>query len=158
MGQTTTQVTQSCAAAWINVNADCPDAGTWEDIAGATQSIDPGGQSRMVGDAFTLDGDVPLVGAGKREAMDITFILIYTETDAEVYERARTVFERTGCGALMCVRYSPRGGNAGDEQLTSRRGVLTNFVYPAVDASAGGVILGGFTIHVPALDTAIIAS
>lgn len=112
----------------------------------------------MVGDAFTLDGDVPLVGAGKREAMDIVTVIIYTETDAEAYEQTRLIFETTGCGALMCMRYSPRGGDAGEEQLTSRRGVLTNFIYPALDASSGGVIMGGFTLHVPALDTAIVAS
>ena len=158
MAQTTAQVTQSCGKVEINVDADCPGSGSWVDISGETQSIGGTEQSRMVGDAFTLDGDVALIGAGKREPLDLTFVLIYTETDAEAYEQVRLIFETTGCGALLCVRYSPRGGDAGEEQLTTRRGVLTAFTYPALDASAGGVILGGFTLHTPALDTAIVAS
>lgn len=158
MAQTTGQQTQSCGLVEINVNAACPGTGSWVDISGETQTLDPGGQSRMVGDAFTLDGDVALIAAGKREPMDLVVTIIYTETDAEAYEQVRLIFEATGCGALMCVRYSPRGGDAGEEQLTTQRGVLTNFIYPALDASAGGVIMGGFTLHIPALDTAIVAS
>ena len=158
MAQTTTQVTQSCGKVEINVNAACPVTGSWTDISGETTSVGGTEQSRMVGDAYTLEGDTALTGAGKREPLDLTFVIIYTETDAEAYEQVRLIFESTGCGALLCVRYSPRGGDAGEEQLTTARGVLTSFTYPALDASAGGVIPGGFTLHTPYLTTAIVAS
>ncbi len=157
MPQTTTQVTQSCGKVEINVNADCPGTGSWDDISGETQSVTGPDQSRMTGTAFTLAGSTALVGVGKREPIDLVFVIIYTETDAEAYERIRLIFEAEECGALMCVRYSPRGGNAGDEILTAR-GVISSFKYPALDASAGGVILGGFTLFAPELVTAIVAS
>jgi len=158
MPQTTTQVTQSCGKVEINVNAACPDTGAWDDISGETQSIGGTEQSRMVGDAYTLEGDGALSCPGKKEPLDLVFVIVYTETDAEAYEKVRTVFEATGCGAMMCARYSPRGGDAGEEQLTTRRGVLTSFTYPTLDASAGGCILGGFTLHTGALTTAVVAS
>lgn len=158
MAQTTTQVTQSCGKVEINVNAACPGTGSWVNISGQTTSVSGTEQSRMAGDAYTLDGDYALTGAGKREPLDLTFVIVYTETDAEAYERVRTVFETTGCGALLCVRWSPRGGDAGEEMITSARGVLTSFTYPALDASAGGVIPGGFTLHTPYLTTTIVSS
>jgi hypothetical protein len=158
MAQTTTQVTQSCGEVEVNFNAACPDTGSWLDISGETITVSGTEQSRMVGDAYTLEGDTALTAAGKREPLDLVFTIVYTETDAEAYDQIRRQFETAECGALMCVRYSPRGGDAGEEQLTSARGVLTNFIYPALDASAGGVIESGFTLHTPFLTTAIIAS
>ncbi len=158
MAQTTGQKTKSCGAVWININPGCPAVGSWVAIGGETISVAGAEQSRMVGDAFTLDGETALVGAGKREPMDLVFAIIYTETDAEAYEQVRLIFEAADCGALMCVRWSPGGGDAGDEQLTSARGVLTNFIYPMLDASVGGVIEAGFTLHTPFLTTAIVAS
>lgn len=157
MAQTTGQVTQSCGLVEINIAAGCPDAGGWVDISGETQSVTAPAQSRMTGTAYTLDGSTALVGVGKREPIELAFVIVYTETDAEAYEQVRLMFEVTGCGALMCVRYSPRGGDPGDEILTIR-GVISSFTYPGLDASAGGVIMGGFTIFGPELVTTIVAS
>ena len=153
MAQTTTQVTQSCGE--VEFSTNCTD---YTDISGATQSVSGTEQSRMVGDAYTLEGDYALVGAGKREPLDLSFVIVYTETDAEAYERVRHQFETAGCGATACVRWSPRGGDAGEEQITTAQGVLTSFTYPPLDAASGGVIMGGFTLHTPNVTTTIIAS
>ena len=156
MAQTTAQVTQSCGQVEISTNVDCS---SWYDASGEVQSVTGMDQTRMSGEAYTLAGDVALLGGGKREPIELEFAIVYTETDAEVYERVRTLFELPGyCGFPFCVRWSPRGGNAGDEQLTTYLGVLTGFSYPPLDASSGGVIMGAFTVKTAYITTAIISS
>jgi len=153
MAQTTAAVAQACGKVWIST-----DGTNFTDVSGATQSITPGEQTKITGEAYTFDGETPIVKGGKREPMESEVVIIYTETDAEVYQQTRVIFEATGCGAAFYIRYSPRGGSADDEQLTSGAGTLTSFTYPPADASAGGPILGGFTVRHPGFTTTIIAS
>jgi hypothetical protein len=56
------------------------------------------------------------------------------------------------------VRWSPKGGNVGDERITTPAGVITSFTYPPMDAAAGGPILAGFTLKVSHVTTATITS
>ena len=107
MAQTTTAVSQACGQVEIGT-----DGSTWTDISGVTQSFTPGEQTSMSGEAYTLDGDTPIVRGGKREPMESVFVIVYTETDAEGYEQARAIFESSDCGNTIYVRYSPRGGDA----------------------------------------------
>lgn len=153
MAQTTNQVPLACGK--VEIAEDCA---TWTNISGETQSISGTEQSIMIGDAYTLEGETALTGAGKREPLDLVVTIIYTEADLEAYEIARKIFEASDCGNTICIRYSPRGGDAGEEQLTSIQGVLSSFTYPAIDASAGGVVMGSFTVHTPGLNTTIVAS
>lgn len=153
MAQTTAAVATACAKVWIST-----DGVAFTDVSGATQSITGGAQTRITGEAYTFDGPGAIVKAGKREPMESEVVIIYSETDAEVYQQVRLIFEATGCGSAFYLRYSPRGGAADDEQLTSGAGVLTSFTYPDVDASAGGPILGGFTVKHGGFATTIIAS
>lgn len=154
MAQTTNSVPLACGQLELSTNS----CAAWTDISGETQSVGGAEQSRMSGEAYTLDGDTAIVGGGKREPMELVVTIVYTETDTEAYELARTAFEATGCGGDVCLRWSPRGGSAGHEQLTSAEGVLVNFVYPPMDAATGGLIMAGFTVKVPSVSTAIIAS
>jgi len=154
MTQTTGAVAQSCGQ--VEVSFDGCDS--YVDVSGQVSSLIPGAQARMSGEAYTLSGDTAIVKGGKREPMELTFVIVYTETDAEIYEQARALFEGTECGADMCVRWSPGGGNAGDEIITTDTGVLVSFTYPNVDAATAGPILGGFTAKVPGTTTTIVAS
>jgi hypothetical protein len=131
---------------------------TWTDISGEAQSLGGTEQTRISGEAYTLTGDTALVGGGKREPMELAVAIVYTETNTEAYEVARTAFEATGCGGQVCLRWSPGGGDAGDERITSTAGILVSFTYPPMDASAGGPIMSGFTLKVPGTSTAVIAS
>jgi hypothetical protein len=110
-------------------------------------------QARMYDSGYTLEGDTAVMAAGKREPIEAVFSIIYTETALEAYERARAIFE-TACGGDVYFRYSPAGGDLGDKELTSGKGILVSFSYPPVDATAGGPIIGGFTVAVAALTTA----
>lgn len=150
--QITSSVPQSCGQIEIS-----EDNVTWLDISGESQSLEQPEATRMVGEAFTLAGNGPIIKSGKVEAFDLVFRILYSETDAEAYQRVRNVFEQTGCNNNIYVRYSPRGGSADHERLTGN-GPLTSFLYPNLDASAAGPIVGGFTVRVGGLTTTIIAS
>jgi hypothetical protein len=140
----------------VEISDDCT---SYTDISGETQSIGGTEQTRMSGEAYTQAGGTAIVKGGKREPMEITVNIVYTETDAEVYEVARDIFESTTeCGAPVCVRWSPGGGDAGDEQVTTAEGILVSFTYPPLDASAAGPIMGAFTIKTPSVSTTIVAS
>lgn len=152
MAQTTGQVPQACGK--VEISTNCSD---YTDVSGQFQSVADTTQNRKSGEAYTFDGDTAIIAAGKREPMELTFVIVYTETDAEAYEVIREQFE-TACGGDLCVRYSPRGGDAGEEQLTTATGILTSFTYPPMDASAGGPIMGGFKLKTASLSTAIVAS
>jgi len=154
MAQTTNQVPLSCGKLELSFDS----CATWYDASGETVSLAPPQQTRMSGETYTLDGDNALIGGGKKEPMELVFVIVYTEADAEAYERIREAFETTGCGGTTCARWSPRGGSAGHEQITTATGTIISFTYPPMDATTGGVILGGFTLKVPYVTTTIVAS
>ncbi|UCC74289.1 MAG: hypothetical protein JSV86_06960 [Gemmatimonadota bacterium] len=154
MGQATTQVPMACGKLEISTDS----CSTWTDISGEAQSVSGTEQTRMSGEAYTLTGDTALVAGGKKEPMELVFAIVYTEDDDDAYELVREHFETTGCGGDFCARWSPRGGEAGHERITTGEGILVNFTYPPMDASAGGPIMGGFTLKVGSVSTAIIAS
>lgn len=155
MGQATTQVPLACAKLEISTASGCD---VWVDVSGEAQSVSGTEQTRMSGEAYTLTGDTALIAGGKREPMELVFVIVYTEDDDDAYERARENFEAVGCGSNFCARWTPRGGDAGHEQITTGTGILVSFTYPPFDASAGGPIMGGFTLKVASTSTAIIAS
>lgn len=151
--QTTASVSQSCGKVEISINSGV----SWIDISGETQSLDQPEATRMTGEAYTLAGNGAIIKSGKVEPIDLVFKILYTETDAEAYQQIRNVFEATGCNNRLDVRWSPRGGSADDEQLTAY-GPLTSFLYPNLDASSAGPIVGGFTVRTGSISTAIVAS
>lgn len=153
MAQTTDAVAMSCSKLEF-----APDCVTYLDISGESQSVAGTEQTRISGEAYTFTGDTAIIKGGKREPMELEVAIVYTETDAQAYEQIRASFEATGCPSNVCIRYSPAGGNAGDEQLTTKSGTLISFTYPPIDASTAGPILTGFTIKVPGIDTAIVSS
>lgn len=153
MTQTTGAVAQSCAK--VEISSDCEN---YTDISGETQSVTPGDQTLMSGEGYTFSGDTPIIKGGKREPMESVFSIVYTETDAEAYERARAIFEASDCGNTICIRYSPAGGNPDDEQLTSGEGTIVSFTYPPADAASAGPIMGGFTVRHGGFTTTIVAS
>jgi hypothetical protein len=154
MAQTTGAVANACAKVEVSYDG-CT---TYTDVSGTAQSVTGTNQARMSGEAYTFSGDTAIIAGGKREPMELVFAIVYTETDAEVYEQVRALFETEGCDANICVRWSPGGGNAGDEQIETAAGVIIDFIYPPVDATSGAPIMGGFTIRVPSTDTTIVAS
>jgi hypothetical protein len=153
MAQTTGAVANACAKVWIST-----DNITYTDISGVAQSVADTEQTRISGEAYTFTGEGAIVKSGKKEPLELTFTIVYSETDAEAYQVVRQLFETATCSPNFYVRWSPRGGAADDEQITSGAGVITAFTYPPADATQGGPIITGFKVKVGDLTTTIIAS
>lgn len=154
MAQTTGAVPQSCGIIEVSQLGV-----SWVDISGVANTLEQPEQTRMVGETRTLTGELPIVKGGKREAMDVVVKIVYTEVDAEAYQQIRSIFETSGCGAgAMYLRYSPAGGNADNERLTSDQGVLTSWLYPNLNAEEAGPIMTGFTLRVGGFTTTVISS
>jgi len=154
MPQTTACVPLACGYLAVARDAACA---SWQDISGSSQSVAAPEQARKSGEAWTFEGDNPIVQSGKREPIEITVEIIYTETDGEAFEYVRGEHESAGCDNHLCLRYSPGGNNPGDALYTTGRGVITNFIYPPMNAAEGGPILAGFTLKVPWIDTSVVA-
>ena len=156
MAQATTQVALACGLLEVSF-ADACDS--WTDISGEGSSVSGTEQTRKSGEAYTFTGDTALVAGGKREPMELTFTIVYTEDDDDAYELIREAFETaTKCGKNLCVKWSPRGGSAGHEEISTGLSILTGFTYPPMDAAAGGPIMAGFKVKTAYLTTTIVAS
>jgi len=145
----------ACALLEIATDNNC--AG-WLDISGSSNQLSGVEQTRISGETYSFDGDTAIIQGGKREPMELVVQSVYTETALETFEAARAAFETAGCGARMCLRWSPAGGAIGDALYTTPRGILVSFTYPPIDATAGGPILAGFTLKVSEVTHSVVAT
>lgn len=141
MAQTSNALPMSCAR--VRVSTDCE---SWTNISGSSNGVTPDAVERMTGETYTFDGLRAIVKAGKLQPANVTVRIVYTELNIEAYEIAQAIFETVGCGADICVAWSPGGGDVGDEEFTVQ-GVLKSWQYPAVDATTAGPILTEFVVY-----------
>jgi hypothetical protein len=137
MAQVTGTFPQSCGEVEIS-----SDYTTWEDISGETASVQDTSQSRMSGETYTLDGDTAILGQGKREPMQITLTIVYTEAADEAFRKFAKEFEAAECGDDMWMRWSP-GEGIGDYKYTTDENYshIVEFEYPPLDATTAGPIV-----------------
>ena len=150
--QTTAKV--SMAAGMVEVGTNGSD---WSEISGQAQSIEVPAQVRKSGEAYTFTGDTALVAGGKREPVEVTVKILYTEEAAEAFEIARAEFEADD-GDDFYVRWTPSGGAAADFVFSTGAGELVSFEYPPMDASSGDPILCSFTVKCAAITKSAVAS
>lgn len=125
----------------------------WTSLSGSTIAVEGVEQTRMHGEAYTFDGDSPIITKGKREPMEITFRYIYTETAGEAFETIRAAWEADG-GTDLYFRWSPKGiGASGRFVFTTCNGAgaaaavpIIGFIYPELMADEGGPLVGEWTI------------
>lgn len=143
----------------VNVDFEFSSNGTaWTDLAGATTSIEGVEQERISGEAYTFDGDMAIIGKGKRAPMEVTINFIYTETSNEPFEVIRAAFEAEN-GTDLFFRWAPRGkGATGRFVFTTINGAgaaaavpITNFVYHELNAEEGAPVVGSFTFRAPGI-------
>jgi hypothetical protein len=133
------------------------DLTTWRDISGTITSVQNTEQTRNSGEAYTMDGDTAIITNGKRTPMELTFNLVYSESATESFEVSRSAFESASTGQPIYVRWTPAGTTAGTAAMyrtpiTGSPARLTSVMYPAVDASAGGPVMGAFKVKTPSVE------
>jgi hypothetical protein len=141
--QTSGAVPQGCGKLEVDVGCN----GVWVNLSGSSTALDPITQSRLTGEAYTLEGLYAIVEGGKLQAFDAVVTIVYTEVAAEAWDTIEAAWDTVSCNTRVCLRYSPGGGNVGDEQYRIPNGILSAIVYPNLNAAAGGPIMAGFTIR-----------
>lgn len=135
---------------------------TWVDISGTANSVTVSGGNRVTGDAYTASGDTALITSGKREAIEVTFRGVYTETTGtpEFFEALAAAY---AAGTGVALRWSPTAYSATDQKryntsdtaLTAggSLGVITAWNYPSLDFASGDPIMCEFTVRCSAILT-----
>lgn len=140
MAQTTGAVTGAASTISAKVNA-----GAYVDISGSTQSIDAPTSTRITGEAYTLEGDIALTTVGKREPVDVTVNVIYTEVAAEAFLTLQDAFVNNQTCQL---KWLPKGSASGADQYeTASDSRITSLQYAPIDASGAGPIMCSFVVR-----------
>jgi hypothetical protein len=150
-------VSGACFKLEINLSGDC--SAPWLDISGQSVSLQGLEQARGGTHTYKFDSMAPILLGAQKGPVRARVFIIYTETDAEVFDRVREYWEAAEtCGAVVCLRWSPRGGapGVGHFQYLMEGAVLSNFRYPAGDAGDSGPIIVAFSATSREVTTAII--
>lgn len=132
MAQTTAATTARNAVVEISA-----DGSSWTNISGVAQTVSAGDGSRMTGEAWTFDGDGPIIGAGKLETQESNLKIIYTE-DGTGYNVLLGYFNSANSTAYL--RVAPNGSTTGNYRHTSGKGVITKFPnFAELDAGSGDI-------------------
>ena len=140
MAQTTSSVWGGAAYVEISVNGS-----VWTDISGHANQVTPAPTERRQGEAYTFDGEYPIVKVGKYNSTATDLRILYTEGASDAFEIVRGQFESPGGGTLY-VRWSPRGVGGGFNFVTDA-GFVKTFQYPPIDAEEDGPMQLSFTVQ-----------
>jgi hypothetical protein len=148
MAQTTGALSAKNAVIEVSTNGS-----SWTDISGFANKVDPGDQTREVGDAYTFDGDTAIITAGKRKPLDLKCSVLYTEGASDPFETVRTAYE---AGTALYLRFTPKAATTGNFRFTSDTGLVTKFGYPPLEPEKGEPIVIDFTLETPKVTKALI--
>jgi len=122
------------------------DNSTWTNISGESNSIAISGGEIGSGEAYTAEGNLPLVGIGKVGLTEAKVKVIYVETSGSAWN---TFFDAYVNGSDVYMRYSPKGGSTGNLMFTSGKGFVVSPVYPQGEVSDGNPTMCELTFKCP---------
>lgn len=143
MAQTTTKYTMKNCKVEMSTNGS-----SWTDISGYSNAIAWEGGERQTESVHTFDGDMPLIGGAKRDALSITAKVVYTEGGTDAAIAAQSAYENM---TDFYLRWSPRGATSGQKLYTSSAGIVKNPVLPAGEASSATPILVDIVLEVASI-------
>lgn len=120
---------------------------TWTDISGFATSVDLDGGDRQTSEAYTFDGDTAIITKGKREPIEVTVSIVYSEGVSDPQASVVSAYE---AGTDLYVRWTPKGATTGNKNYTGKGTVTTN-PYPKGEADGGDTLLTEFTLITPAI-------
>jgi hypothetical protein len=132
MAQTTT------ARSMRNVKLEWGTGGTWYDISGVANSVNVSGGDRITGEAFTADGDRPIVLFGKLNSIDVEAKIVYSVNSTEAWSALEPLY--TG-GTDLLLRWTPGGDATGNYRFVTDTTNLTQFGYPGGEVQDGAPIM-----------------
>lgn len=148
MAQTTGAVSARNSVLEMSTNGTA-----WTDISGFATSIEPGESARQFEETYTFDGDAPIVTTGKKESVEITAKVVYTEGSTDAFEVVRAAFENQ---TPVYFRWAPKGTATGNFRFTTSEGKVLTFKYPMLDASSAEAIPCELTIRCSSITKSVI--
>lgn len=127
----------------VRVEYNTTGGSSFTDASGELISWSWGAGERAVGQVNTIDGDQPLVTAGKLSATDVTLRGVYTGASTGFWPDANASYQN---GTALYLRYYPAGSAAGRIRWSSG----TNAVGSAASATGGACYV--ITRPTPGLD------
>jgi len=118
----------------------------WTAITAYSASVAVDGGRRRVGVQHNFTDDYPAQTAGKRDPLKLEVHHTYSEGGSDPFEVIRAAYE---AGSALYVRWSPRGGTAGQFLFTSDAGIVLTPPYPTGEAHTGAVLLTSFVLQTP---------
>lgn len=110
--QTTSAINFTDAAVWVSING-----GAYAEICGEANSISVSGGDRDVGEFKTYCGDTPIVLPGKRNKLQVTLRIAYTEGASDPFAVSLSAYENKGTHYQL--RWIPRGNSTGNFRYTT---------------------------------------
>lgn len=148
MAQTTNYWGFISGGSTLRVEYNTTGGSAFTDASGELISWSWGAGERNVGEVNTIDGDLPLVTAGKLAATDVTVRGVYTGASTGFWQDANAAYQN---GTALYARYYPAGSAAGRYRwssgnnavgsagsTTNGAGYVTARPVPGLDATASG--------------------
>lgn len=149
MAQTTTALSWKDADLFYSTNGS-----SWTEFSGFASQVSIGGGDRQSGSKFTFDGDTAIITRGKREPIEVTVSVVYTEGASDIFEIVRAAYEN---GTDLYVRWLPKGNTTGNFQFSTSAGIAKSVPYPVGEAGSGDPAGIEFTVMVASVTKAAAA-
>lgn len=126
----------------------------WTDISGFSNVINWDSGDRDTDSVPTFDGDTKIVTAGKRNPINVTAKIVYTEGVSDAFEVARAAYE---AATAFYLRWSPKGGTTGNFNYTTDSGIVKNPILPQGDSGSAAAVLVDIVMITPKVTKATAA-
>jgi hypothetical protein len=127
------------------------DGAVWHNISGSSNQVSAVEQARMSGQAYTFEGDVAIVTAAKREPIELSIRVLYTEIATEAWERIRVFFEAAG-GTRIWVRWQLLPG-LGQPRFTVQEATVSRFQYADAVADDPNPVVSEMVFRCPEVNS-----
>jgi hypothetical protein len=126
-----------------NVKLEFTTGTVYTDISGVANSVNVSGGDRITGEAFTAEGDRPIVLFGKLNPIDVECNIVYSEVTTEAWSVLEPLYV---AGTNLRLRWAVGGNVTGNYQYVTDTTNITQFGYPGGDVSDGAPILTALSV------------
>lgn len=126
---------------------------SWTLFSSHSNKVQTSGGQRKTGEIETFDGDTVILTGGKRGSIDVKVAAVYTETAGEIQQIARAAQQ---AGTAFYLRWTVKAATTGNLRYTTSAGILTDSVFPDVDASDAKPVMTNLVLKTPEITCAAI--
>ena len=138
-----------------NVKLEFITGSTWNDISGVANAVAVSGGDRITGEAFTADGDRPIVLFGKLNPLDVECKIVYSEVSVEAFTLLEPLYV---AGTNLKLRWAPGGNATGNYRYVTDSCNITAMGYPGGEVQDGAPILLDLSVKTGQVTWAAITS